>query len=128
MKNQFQVKRLNRFSSFSLEGFTLTEIIVVMSIISFLLVLGVGMYRFQVNKGLDSRRKSDTYQITIALEAYEKDHECYPTALPACGNESHLLENYIPSIPCDPQTNDNYIYSPDGTEPSCPRWYWLFTD
>jgi prepilin-type N-terminal cleavage/methylation domain-containing protein len=106
------------------EGFTLIEVMIVVSIIALVLILSYVAYSAQLAKGNDAKRKSDIYEIKFALESYEKDKDCYPTFLPNCdpGDE---FKPYIEKIPCEPEINVNYVYYP---EPSaCPQWYWIFT-
>lgn len=111
-----------------ISGFTLQELLVVMGILILLMALGVIAYRAQVSKGYDARRKTDIYQVRVAVEEYEKDHDCYPATIGACGpGETTLLSPYIEYVPCDPETpNPTYTYfaEPD----SCPSWYWILAE
>lgn len=106
-----------------LKGFTLVEILVVVMIISLLITVGVLAYVKQIQKSYDSKRKSDIYKIKIALEEYEKDFDCYPDGLPACDTTGHALEDYIETIPCDPEEGTNYGYVADTVNLACPRWF-----
>lgn len=108
------------------KGFTLTEILIVISIIVFLLLLVLIFFRTQIFKGHDARRKADLNRIRIAIEEYEKDHDCYPpeeiveNCDPGTG-----LRPYLDKIPCDPVTNSYYeIEIEDST---CPSWYRIYT-
>jgi prepilin-type N-terminal cleavage/methylation domain-containing protein len=113
-------------TNYLLNGFTLVELLVVIATITVLMFLAVIAYRSQVFKGYDARRKTDIYQIKIALEEYEKDNNCYPQALPAC-EPGNGLQPYIPKIPCDPGDKTDYVYTPDTSGSTCPKWYWIFT-
>lgn len=108
------------------EGFTLIEILMVVAIIALLVVLTIGVYLRQLAKGYDARRKTDMAQIKVALEEYEKDHNCYPTAFSCTGDGEDVLKPYIPDVPCDPRTKTDYVYHPS-TDTGCPSWYWMFT-
>jgi prepilin-type N-terminal cleavage/methylation domain-containing protein len=102
-------------------GFTLVELMVVLSTIAVLLMIAAIAYRAQISKGYDARRKTDIHQIKIALEEYEKDNDCYPPALDSS------LDPYIPYIPTDPAppyVPYTYFSEPD----SCPSWFWMFTN
>ena len=92
---------------------TLTEILVVVAIISLLSVLVTGYLRTQVFKGNDARRKADLNRIGIALEEYEKDNGCYPLPNLVVCNPGIGLQPYLDKIPCDPETGEDYVYDKD---------------
>lgn len=105
-------------------GLTLTELLIVVSIIAFLAILIVAYLRSQLFKGNDARRKADLKRIGIAAEEYEKDHDCYPlSSLLTCKPGTGLLP-YLNKIPCDPVTNATYFY--DYEDSACPRWYRIY--
>ena|SRR3989344_2744782 len=106
-------------------AFTLTELIIVVSIISFLAVMAMAYFRSQIFKGNDARRKADIKKIQIALEEYEKDHDCYPPAeFVVCEPGDGLLP-YMSQIPCDPTSDTSYLY--DYENDACPGWYRIYT-
>jgi len=107
-------------------GMTIPELLVVMSIIAILAVLITTFIVTQVFKGNDSRRKTDIYQLQVAVEEYEKDNNCYPTYVSCMENFNDDLNPYLPKIPCDPQTKSDYVYYPDPTS-VCPKWYVIYT-
>lgn len=111
--------------SLTKKGFTLVEVLLVVAIVALLAVLTLSYLTSQIYKGYDGRRKADVNRITKALEEIYTDQDCYPAFLPACtpGDE---LKPYISKIPCDPQTNEDYVYYADPTL-SCPTWYWIFS-
>jgi len=78
-------------------GATLTELMVVVAIIAFLALLAFWALRTQVFKGFDSRRKTDIYQIKVAVEEYEKDHDCYP--LPTSSQVTGQSDRYLSHDP-----------------------------
>lgn len=105
-------------------GFTLTELLIVVSIIVFLGVLGLISFRSQIFKGNDARRKADIHRITVAVEEYEKDNNCYPSEDLVVCDPGTGLKPYLEKIPCDPVTNLSYYYEvPDG----CARWYRIYS-
>ncbi len=108
----------------SKRGFTLTEIMIVIGIISFLAILIVAFLRNQVFKANDAKRKAEIKRIGIAVEEYEKDKDCYPTTVTCVANTS--LRPYLDTIPCDPVSKAPYYYEHDGT--SCPKWYRIYAD
>lgn len=104
--------------------------IIVISVIVILAIIALTYFRGQIFKGNDARRKGDFNRIKIALEEYEKDHNCYPPIPPdtvnimSC-NPGTGLRPYLEKIPCDPITHLSYFYEPDPGP--CPRWYRVYT-
>lgn len=100
-------------------GFTLVELLIVITIIS---VLAGGVLialdpAKRIKQARDSVRKSDLHQIQAALEQYRADKGSYPTAgfPPACGNQfTDGTVVYIKSFPCPPG-GGVYSYSSTGT-------------
>lgn len=109
------------------KGFTLSEILVVVTIIVILgLAILVGINPIaQIFKGYDARRRADLAKIKIALEGYYSDHECYPTIPPNYTCDSDFLKPYLDSMPCDPNTKKPYVIylTPAG---SCPQQYAVY--
>lgn len=103
-------------------GFTLIEIVIVVTIIALLTVLGMGFFKTQLYKSRDARRKADIKKIQIAAEEYEKDHDCYPKSI-AC-KPGTGLQPYIAQIPCDPLNKASYYLDLEGS--SCPSWYRIY--
>lgn len=110
-KKAYNNRRGSRF------GFTLAEILIVVSIIALVAVSAIIGYQKQVTRGFDARRKADLANISSALEEYYNDHNCYPDAgiLDACSGTA--LSPYIPAIPCDPSSHQPYLYIPDTDDP-----------
>ena len=106
-------------------GITLTELLIVVAIIAFLAIVAFWAYRTQIFKGFDSRRKTDIYQIKVAVEEYEKDHDCYPLPQAVICDPGTGLQPYIPKVPCDPRTGASYYY--DHEDSSCPKWFRIYT-
>lgn len=91
-------------------GFTLIELIVVVTIIAVLTVVGVLSYSGTSQKARDSRRMADLEKIRIALELYRQGMgSSYPA------NLSVLKPNYIQELPVGPKgVGDSYVYLPSG--------------
>lgn len=113
-------------SKFKRTGFTLVELLIVISILSFLVLMGTSFFRNQIFKGNDAVRKADLKRIQIALEEYEKDFNCYPDALVVACQPGDGLKPYVNSTPCDPKTDESYFYETDGSV--CSRWYRMYTE
>ncbi len=91
-------------------GFTLIEILVVISILAGFITMLVPNFMAARIKSRDSKRKSDLRQIQKALELYRQDQipQVYPTDLPsACeawkNADSSVV--YMNSVPGDPMTS-----------------------
>lgn len=110
------------------KGFTLIEILVVITIISILMSLLFVAYEGSRKAGRDAKRKADLEQIRGALEMYRSDKGYYPpgynppdmrypagwaTVLWGCGNNTYyndvadalISSGYLPSLPGDPLYN-----------------------
>ena len=106
------------------KGLTLVELIIVVSIIAVLAIITIAYFRGQIFKGNDAKRKSDINRIGIAVEEYEKDHNCYPLTVncsPGTG-----LQPYLDRIPCDPTTHASYYYEHEDN--ACPGWFKFYTN
>jgi prepilin-type N-terminal cleavage/methylation domain-containing protein len=96
-------------------GFTLVELLVVVSLILILAMFLFMAYQGQIDKARDARRKSDLDKLKIALENYASDYSCYPDEADVVCN-SVALAPYIDKVPCDPSNEtDSYKY----VRPSC---------
>lgn len=99
-------------------GFTLSELLIVVAIIA-LLAVGIYIsYQRQTSRGFDSRRKADLNKLRTVFEDYYNDHNCYPSKeqwdVYDCTTKANgeFLKPYLQGqdIPCDPQTNERYVY------------------
>jgi prepilin-type N-terminal cleavage/methylation domain-containing protein len=106
------------------KGMTLTEILIVVGIISFLAVLITVYLRTQVFKGYDARKKAEIKRIGIAAEEYEKDNNCYPLSNQVICNPGTGLRPYLDKVPCDPLTQASYYYEHE--DAICPKWYRIY--
>lgn len=93
-------------------GFTLIEILVVISILGIMAGLLLASYGNAQAKSRDSKRKTDLDTIKKALELAKQDttgQYYYPDLL------SSLAPTYTKTVPLDPKTNANYTYTPAPT-------------
>ncbi|HEX8923752.1 MAG TPA: type II secretion system protein GspG [Patescibacteria group bacterium] len=89
------------------KGFSLIELIVVMTIVIVMTALGMVSYSSTTQKSRDGRRQSDLAKIQIALEMYRQQKNAYP----ATGTWSSDLTSggYLNQVPTDPK-GGNYVY------------------
>ena len=105
-------------------GFTLLELLVTATLIAVLTVIGIVSYSSVNKRSRDVKRRSDLEQLRSALEMFRSDqtqypgHTSYPTIQDATFNDASILgpaivaNNYIPSIPTDPDGKSTYYYEP----------------
>lgn len=105
-------------------GVTLTELLIIVSIISILAVIAISLLASQIFKGNDAKRKTEVRRIQVAVEEYEKDHECYPLPQYVVCKPGTGLKPYISKIPCDPVTGGSYVY--EHADDTCPSWYRIY--
>lgn len=103
-------------------GFTLIEILIVVSIIALLSVIGLVIYTQFVRSARDSRRQADLRIIQSALEDYHADWHFYPgsldfSALFALTNATGVpaplppvTKTYLNEVPIGPIGTSEYIY------------------
>lgn len=98
-------------------GFTLIELMVVVSIISILTSIAYVNFKTTQDKGRDSKRKQDLKAVSAALLSYYQDNQAYPPAcVPSpCASTGQytsdgaapwipeLTSNYLQNLPKDPK-------------------------
>jgi len=100
------------------KGFTLIELMIVLTIIGVLMGLALVSYQGARKSARDGKRKADLEQIRSALEMCRADTGSYPTDIYndiICGGQT-----YLSNTPKDPMTSNNYAYTPlpSGCSPS----------
>lgn len=107
------------------KGFTVIELLIVVSIVVMLGTLVLANFVDQPKKGRDGKRKADLHEIRGALESYNDDKGCYPPKdSVSCSGAG--FSPYLSKIPCDPKTGESYLYDPDSSSLTCPTSYWLY--
>lgn len=109
-------------------AFTLVEVLAIVAIITVLIMAALTFFAPQSKKARDAKRKTDLYTVAKILEEYETDYAVYPAALTACGitTSGSDLDDYTPSIPCDPQTDTNYVYEV-GPSATSRKWFRVYS-
>jgi general secretion pathway protein G len=102
-------------------GFTLIELMVVISIIVILLSLAIPNYSQSILHGKETALRQDLYVMRSLIDQYTLDKQKAPQSL-----QDIVEAGYIKELPKDPFTNardtwvpvtDESIQSPDQTEP-----------
>lgn len=95
------------------QGFTLIEIIIVMSIVSLLLAFILPSFSDANKKGRDGKRKADLKEIQSALEMYRSDTRIYPAVVAGRADVqlAGLVPRYTAKIPPDPLNKGIYYWN-----------------
>ncbi len=86
-------------------GFTLIEILIVLSIIGILLGLAVPQYQMSVRRAREAVLKENLFIMRRMIDQYYQDKHKYPPTL-----QSLVEENYLKTIPIDPITGSNQTW------------------
>jgi general secretion pathway protein G len=98
-------------------GFSLIELLVVISIIGILMALSMFGIKNARESSRDGKRKSDLETIRSALELYKADVGSYPASLGSSISQGG--QTYLDSVPKDPlDPARNYSYATSGTPPT----------
>jgi type II secretory pathway pseudopilin PulG len=115
------VKKIKKY----LNAFSLVETLVVLGLVSALIIFSAVAVPVQIQKARDAVRKDNLDRVKKAAEEYYQDTNCYPIALPVCGNDIVLGDlKLLDNIPCDPKTRLSYVYVPETT--ACPSWFQIY--
>ena len=101
----------------SQRGFTLVELLIVLSLVSILAAMGVVQYRNSVQLGREAVLRRDLFAMRDAIDQYYADKNKYPASLDAL-----VSDGYLRSIPSDPitRTADTWQTVPAEPDPSNP--------
>lgn len=81
-------------------GFTLIELIIVMTIIGLLTAIAIPSYMNSVRKAREAVLREDLHTMRAAIDSYTVDKEQAPQGL-----EDLVQAGYLKSVPVDPMTN-----------------------
>ena len=98
-------------------GFTLVELLIVISLISILAAMGLVQYRNSVESAKEATLKTDLFRMRDAIDQYYADKGKYPSALDAL-----VSDGYLRKLPEDPITKsaDTWTTVPAEPDPSNP--------
>jgi len=83
-------------------GFTLLELMVVVSIVGILVTLAVPSYRMSVLKAKEAVLRDDLFVLRDQMDKYYADHGTYPPQL-----QELVDKEYLRKIPVDPFTDNS---------------------
>ncbi len=96
----------------SAAGFTLIELMVVMSLIVLLASIGLATYTNSVTRSKEAVLKEDLFRMRDALDQYYADKNKYPASLDAL-----ISEKYLRTLPVDPFTQSTESWQTEMSEP-----------
>ena len=94
------------------EGFTLVELLVVISLISILASMAMVNYRNGVVRSQESVLKTDLFRMRDAIDQYYADKGKYPSSL-----DSLVSDGYMRAVPEDPITKSKDTWQAVPAEP-----------
>lgn len=89
-------------------GFTLLEILVVISIIGILIAIGSAAFSTAQKKGRDARRRADMKQYQSAYEQYYSVNSAYSAN---CATMDINFSGGASAAPSDPKNSGSYVYT-----------------
>lgn len=94
------------------KGFTIIELLVVMSVIVILAAMSMVQYRNSVRRSQEAVLKENLFRMRDAMDQFYADKNKWPTDL------SELVsEGYIREVPTDPITNSKDTWRTETAEP-----------
>ena len=93
-------------------GFTMIELLIVLSLIVILATMGLSQYRNSVVHSKESVLHEDLFRLRDAIDQYYADKGQYPASLDAL-----VSEHYLRAIPKDPMTNSDTSWQTVPAEP-----------
>jgi len=98
-------------------GFTLVELLIVISLISILAAMGLVQYKNSVVSTKEAVLQTDLFRMRDAIDQYYADKGKYPSSL-----DSLVSDGYLRKIPEDPMTKsaDTWTTVPAEADPSNP--------
>jgi general secretion pathway protein G len=93
-------------------GFTLVELLIVLTLITILATMGMTQYRSSVTYAREATLKEDLFRMRDAIDQFYADKNKYPSTI-----EELVSDGYLRKIPEDPFTKSNSTWVPVPAEP-----------
>ena len=93
-------------------GFTMIELLIVVTLITILATIGMTQYRISVIHAREATLKEDLFRLRDAIDQYYADKGKYPSTL-----EELVSDGYVRKIPEDPFTRSNSTWQTVAAEP-----------
>ena len=93
-------------------GFTMIELLVVLSLIVILATMGLSQYRTSVIHSREAVLKEDLFRLRDAIDQYYADKGQYPSSL-----DSLVSDGYLRKLPDDPFTKSSSSWQAIPSEP-----------
>jgi general secretion pathway protein G len=93
-------------------GFTLVELLIVISLISILAAMGLVQYKNSVLSSREAVLRTDLFRMRDAIDQYYADKGKYPSAL-----DSLVSDGYMRKVPEDPMTKSSDTWQTVPAEP-----------
>lgn len=93
-------------------GFTIIELMVVMTILVTLATMGLVQYRYSVIRAREAVLREDLFRMRDAIDQFYADKNQYPETLDAL-----VTEGYLRQLPVDPFTNSSGTWLAIPAEP-----------
>lgn len=93
-------------------GFTLVELLIVMSLIATLATIGIVAYRDTLQRGREAVLRENLYRMREAIDQHYADKGKYPESL-----EELVSSGYIRRVPIDPMTDSDATWEIEQAEP-----------
>ena len=89
-----------RRAGWAVRGFTMVELLVVISVVVILASIGMARYSNSVVRAREAVLKEDLFRMRDSIDQYYADKTKYPSSL-----EDLVTDGYLREIPIDPFTN-----------------------
>jgi general secretion pathway protein G len=99
-------------SNSPIQGFTLIELMVVISLLVILASMGLVQYRHSIEHAQEAVLRDDLYKVRDAIDQYYADKNSYPDSL-----DELVSAGYIRAIPKDPITKSEGTWQTVMSEP-----------